>query len=527
MSDELRHECGITALYMLQEPYRDGNGSACLAPPDEIISDTNVATLIPRLLLDLQSRGQLAAGLTCYEPARAQILKTYKGVGTVLEVFRISQPARHQEILGEHTGSAAIGHTRYATCGLDDIRYAQPFERVHGRLWKWFAFAFNGNLANYRRLRDELTEEKSYHFTLNSDSEIILHALTHGLRAETPPALEDVMAAVARSFDGAYNLVFLDAMGRMFIARDPLGFRPLCWGVQGRLFAAASESMALMNLGFTEIHSLEPGQMAIIEEGRLRFERFAPRGPLARCFFEWIYFANVASEIDGIQVDDVRHRLGEQLATLETQTLDGDCLVVPVPDTARTTAHAFAYRLGVRFTEGIIRNRYVGRTFIQPDNIRGWCAQRKYTLIPSALRGKRVFIVEDSIVRSTTLLTLVKQLRELGGVKEIHIRVACPPIVSPCFYGIDMSTRGELFAPPFVPAEYAGVPTPAMHQRMAEALGVDSLRYLGAPEIAASLRTGQETLCTGCITGAYPTPCGRELAAAAREQPVLAGRSYE
>ncbi|MHB0939884.1 MAG: amidophosphoribosyltransferase [Armatimonadota bacterium] len=525
MSDELRHECGITALYLLDEPYHEGcTDAACQC--DDIISDQNVASLIPRILLDLQTRGQLAAGLTSFQGDRAQLLKTYKDVGTVQEVFRTSMPARLQEILDEYAGSAAIGHTRYATCGLDDVRYAQPFERVHGRLWKWFSFAFNGNLANYRDIRDELVQ-KQYHFTLNSDSEIILHALTHSLRPDRPTSLKHVMSTASRIFDGAYNLVFLDAMQRMFVARDPLGFRPLSWAVQGRLFAAASESMALMNLGFADIHSLQPGEMAILEDGKLRFTRFAANGRQARCFFEWIYFASLASVIDDIPVNDVRIRLGKQLADLEDQSLDGDCIVVAVPDTARTTAGAYAHRLGLPYVEGIIRNRYVGRTFIQPENIRGVCAQRKYTLIPSVLKGKRVFLVEDSIVRSTTLLTLIRQLRQIG-VREVHIRVSCPPIVSPCFYGIDMSTRGELFAPSFTPDGYASIPDPAMLGEMARALGVDSLRYLGVPDIAASLQTGTDTLCTGCVTGCYPTPCGQRLADETLREPVgVGGRSYE
>jgi amidophosphoribosyltransferase len=522
----MRHECGITALYLLDEPCRlacDDISGTC----DDILSDENVASLIPRILLDLQTRGQLAAGLTSYLGGRAQLLRTFKDVGTVQEVFRTSLPAKLQEILDEYAGSAAIGHTRYATCGLDDVRYAQPFERVHGRLWKWFSFAFNGNLANYRDLRAEL-EQKHYHFTLRSDSEIILHALTHSLRADTPPTLKHVMSSANRIFDGAYNLVFLDAMRRMFVARDPLGFRPVSWAVQGRLFAAASESMALMNLGFTDIRSLQPGEMAILEDGKLRFTRFAANGRRARCFFEWIYFANLASVIDDIPVHDVRVRLGQHLANQEDQPLDGDCIVVPVPDTARTTAGAFAHHLGLPYVEGVIRNRYVGRTFIQPENIRGVSAQRKYTLIPSVLKGKRVFLLEDSIVRSTTLLTLIRQLRQIGGAREVHIRVSCPPIVSPCFYGIDMSTRSELFAPPFTPDNYAGIPEPAMLGEMAQALGVDSLRYLGVPDIAASLQAGVDTLCTGCVTGCYPTLCGQRLADETAREPVgVGGRSYE
>jgi amidophosphoribosyltransferase len=283
-----------------------------------------------------------------------------------------------------------------------------------------------------------------------------------------------------------------------------------------------------MNLGFTDIRSFEPGEMAILEDGALHFARFAPPARRARCFFEWVYFASVASVIDDMPVHDVRTRLGQYLAEREDQPRDADCIVVPVPDTARTTANAFARHLGIPYVEGIVRNRYVGRTFIQPQNIRGASAKQKYTLLPSLLAGKRVFILEDSIVRSTTLLTLVKQLRDVGKVKEVHIRVSCPPIVSPCYYGIDMSTRDELFAPGFIPEGYNGIPSPAMQANMAQALGVDSLRYLSVADIAASLQTTTETLCIGCINGCYPTPCGQRLAQDTLLKPFgNCGRAYE
>ena len=198
-----------------------------------------------------------------------------------------------------------------------------------------------------------------------------MHSLAYQLRGDRAAGLRRVMSSMARDFDGAYNIVYLDAMGRMFVARDPVGFRPLSWAVQGRLFAAASESVALSNLGFKDIKSLEPGEMVIIEDGELRFERFAPKRTPAHCFFEWVYFSNVASVADGCSVYLSRARGGQRLAEAETEEIDDDCIVVPVPDTAKAAADAFAYRLGIPSVEGLIRNRYVGRTFIQPKDIRG------------------------------------------------------------------------------------------------------------------------------------------------------------
>jgi len=510
VSEELRHECGLAALYWLNKPVSK-SGPACRA-----VSDANVAALIPRMLLDVQNRGQLAAGFSSYNAARAQVLDTYKDVGTVAEAFRMSHPAKHQAILAEYAGRAAVGHTRYATCGADDVRYAQPFERHHGRLWKWFTFAFNGQLANFTRLRDGLLAKQHYHFTLNTDTEMIMHALAYRLRGDRPADLGKVMASLSRIFDGAYNIVFLDAMGRMFIARDPLGFRPLSWAAQGRLFGAASESVALRNMGFTGIRDVAPGEMLIIESGRLRSERFAKPRCHAHCFFEWVYFSNVASTIAGSSVYMTRAAAGKRLAELERQKPDPSCIVVPVPDTAKAAADAFAYAMGIPCVEGLIRNRYIGRTFIEPTSTRGQRARYKYTPLPAVLAGKRVFLIEDSIVRSTTLAALAGLIREPGGAREIHVRVACPPIVAPCFYGIDMSALSDLFAPRFLRGRYGGAPSEKMMLQMARALGVDSLQYLSVGDLGPCLQMDEGSLCTGCVTGKYPTEWGNKLVCRAR-----------
>ena len=523
MGEQLNHECAVAALYWLDKPVgRSGAASRG-------VRDGNVTPLMPGILLDLQNRGQLAAGISSYDPRRAQVLDTYKAVGTVSEAFGMSNPSGYAAVLREYAGRAAIGHTRYATCGADDARYAQPFERHHGRLWKWFCFAFNGQLANFAQLRDRLLAKQHYHFTLNTDTEMVMHALAYRLRGEKPTDLVGVMGSVARDFDGAYNLVFLDGMGRMVVARDPQGFRPLCYATEGRLFAAASESVALTNLGFKRVTDIAPGEMAIVERGRLRLERFARPRRHAHCFFEWIYFSNVASTIAESSVYMARSAAGRRLAERETVPADASSIVVPVPDTAKASADAFAYAMGIPSVEGLIRNRYVGRTFIEPDATRAGRAQSKYTPLPAVLGGKRVFLVEDSIVRATTLATLVGLIRRRGRAKEIHVRVACPPIIAPCFYGIDMSTLGELFARKHVPRGYAGVPTEAVMAKMARALGIDSLRYLSVADLGPSLKMDGRSLCTGCVTGRYPTAAGERLLRRARRRGKQGGggRTYE
>jgi amidophosphoribosyltransferase len=523
VSNELQHECGIAAAYWLDKP--GGRGGAA----SKLVVNGNVTSLMPTMLLNLQNRGQLAAGISTYHPDRQQILDTFKDIGSVAEAFRMSHPQKHQAVLEQYAGRAAIGHTRYATCGQDDVRYAQPFERHHGRLWKWFAFGFNGNLANYPQLRDRILSRRHYVFTLHTDTEILMHELSYRLRGDRTPDLPKVWSGMSRTFDGAYNIVFLDAMGRMVVARDPLGLRPLSYAVQGRLFAAASESVALTNLGFDHVCDVPPGHMAVVENGQFRIEQYAKPRRKSHCFFEWVYFSNVASEQDGCGVYTARNASGKRLAEMEDQPVDENCIVVPVPDTAKAAADAFAYAMHIPCVEGLMRNRYVGRTFIQGDATRGSSAKNKYTPLPKVLEGKKVFLLEDSIVRSTTLRVLAEQIRHRGRAKEVHVRVACPPIIAPCFYGIDMSTLGELFAPRYVKGRYAGVLDDATRKRMARKLGVDSLRYLPAADLGGCIGVPNEDLCLGCVTGKYPSACGNKLIAQARRNLSRRkqGRTYE
>lgn len=521
MSD-LYHECGIAAVYHL--PSRYVSPLCPQGDPDQ------VTRLLPRMLLDIQNRGQLAAGISTYNPQRDKLIDTLKDVGTVSEVFRLSHSGKAESLMRRLAGRAGIGHVRYATCGADDRNYAQPYERHHIEKRKWFSFAFNGQLANYPELRREVLEVGDHHLTRENDTEIIMHEISRELSGDRRPTFVQLMANLSRRFDGAYSLVLLTAQGNMLVARDPLGIKPLCYAIEGPLFAAASESVPLLNLGMRpeSIQSLPAGMAISIVDGRLFIERFAESPRQAHCFFEWIYFANVASTLDERSVYLARTALGVELARMEKQErlvpIDADTIVVPVPDTSKAAADAMAFELGVPTREGLIRNRYAGRTFIEGSATRQEKAALKYTPLREVLAGKRVILVEDSIVRSTTMKVLLARLRAVGGAREIHVRVACPPIIAPCFYGIDMSTVEELFAPRFL---RDGKLSPEVQDQMAEVLGADSLRYLPVEAVAKAINLPESSLCRACITGEYPTPAGERLYQLALQQPRGTGRTYE
>lgn len=498
---ELFHECGIAAVYHLQH-----GATSDLAPKQ---GREETSRWIPRLLLDIQNRGQLAAGMTTYNSNRNQLIDTHKDVGTVSEVFSLNHQQTLEQLMQKYAGSAAIGHVRYATCGKDDRSYAQPFERHHIEKSKWFSFAFNGQLANYPELRDEILSKNSFHLARETDTEILMHMICQQLSNGGKVDMLNLLKSISVDLDGAYNIVFLNAWGDMFVARDPLGIRPLCYAVEGSMFAAASESVALANMGFQEssIKSLPPGWAVLIQDGKIEVKQFCESPEKAHCFFEWIYFANVASTLDEQSVYMTRKALGEELAAQETVTIDADTIVVPVPDTAKAAADSMAYCLKIPSLEGLIRNRYVGRTFIEGSQ-RSERARTKYTPLREVMEGKRVLLVEDTIVRSTTMKALISQIRERGRAREVHVRVACPPIIAPCFYGIDMSTVSELFAPQFMTTNTL---TPEIEARMAEVLDADSLKYLPVDAIARCVDMPRDSLCEACIDGMYPTPAGQRL----------------
>ncbi len=506
---EIHDECGVAAVYCLK--YSADSPICTFADPKYS------SYMIPRMLQDIQNRGQLAAGMTSYSPNRGHLLLTHKEIGTVAEVFRLSHKLKSENLMRRFAGRAAIGHVRYATCGTDDASYAQPFERQHIQKAKWFSFAFNGQLANYQQLRDELLKENENHLARETDTEIILHEISRVLSRDPKANFLTVMQHLSRRFDGAYAIAMLTAQGDMLVARDPLGIKPMCYAFDGCVFAAASENVALLNLGFepSQIHDLPPGYMATIVDGEFSVQPYIESKARAHCFFEWIYFANVASTLDQRSVYLTRTHLGQELAAAERANPmfdwnDGNTIVVPVPDTSKAAADAMAYSLGVPSVEGLIRNRYSGRTFIEntPEQ-RMQRAKAKYTPLREVMEGKRVILVEDSIVRSTTMKVLLSRIYDRGGAKEIHVRVACPPIVAPCFYGIDMPTVSELFAPKYL--NDLAEPDDQVHAMMASNLQCESLRFLPRAALARAIQMPAESLCQACVSGKYPTPAGQHL----------------
>ncbi|MBI2598263.1 MAG: amidophosphoribosyltransferase, partial [Candidatus Diapherotrites archaeon] len=412
MSEEARHECGLAAI--------------SLGDPLEKYPQGGAAYYLYRMLLQQQNRGQLAAGITTFNENREQVIDTYRKLGLVNEAFSSHIHEKSRAIMKKYEGTKGIGHIRYATCGLDDESYAQPFERHHGRRWKWFAFAFNGNIANFGPLKAQM-EKDDYRLVRNIDTELILHHLEHQFRGDSKKTLPEVFANISDLFDGAYNIVFINATGHVAAIRDPQGFRPLSYAIEDDKVAIASESCALKNLGMENVKSVNPGEMVIVENNHTEVKQFAKPKKISRCMFEWVYFANAASVIDERSVYQARWRLGEELAKSETLNInEKDFIVVAVPDTAKPAADAFAHSLGLPSKEGLLRNRYVGRTFIEGSG-REERVREKYNLNVPIVEGKKVILIEDSIVRGNTSKPLVDYIKKTGKAKEVHVRVSCPP----------------------------------------------------------------------------------------------------
>ncbi len=460
----------------------------------------NAQLFLYKMLVQMQHRGQLSAGITTYHPGEALILRTHKDLGLVNHVFRAEHKGKFDSIMQNHSSNEGIGHVRYATSGCDDKSYAQPFERMHGKKIKWYSFGFNGNIANYLEIKKDL-EQNNYHLVHDTDTEIIQHLLAKALKKKE--CAKSAFGEIAKKLDGAYNIAFINAEGTLIAARDPLGIRPLSYSIKENEVAFASESVALQSCGYSEILDVPPGHLVIKDKNSIRVEKYFDSKKRAHCFFEWVYFAHPASVIEGKLVYTARNNLGKELAKLETQNIDSDCIVVPVPDSSTPAGEGFSDKMGIPLKEGLIRNRYVGRTFIESSS-REDKVKEKYIVIKDIVKGKRIFIVEDSIVRGTTLKNLVAYIKAVGEPKEIHVRVACPPIKWPCFYGIDMSSRKELIAAQEENYE-------KMIEKIRKELGVDSLIYQNFEGLIKAIGINENELCTACINGNYPTPAGEKL----------------
>ncbi len=427
-------------------------------------------------LFALQHRGQESAGIVA--AGTDGNFHTRVGMGLVSEVFSGGEAAGLE-------GGVAIGHVRYATTGASQLKNAQPlvYNTGHGPV----AIAHNGNLTNALQLKKKL-EARGAIFQSSTDSEVIVHLLA---RQDGP--IEDALIASLRQVEGAYSLLLLTP-NKLIAARDPYGFRPLIVGRLGAAHVFASETSALNLVGAQTVRELEPGELAIVEDGKLRtLKPFAPVPAPARCVFEQVYFARPDSVIFNRGVQAARRDLGRALAH-EMAGVQAD-VVVPVPDSGVSAALGFSEVSGIPFEMGLVRSHYVSRTFIKPtQELRERAAKLKLAPVPEALRGKRVLLIDDSIVRGTTSKKICRSLRE-AGAREIHMCVTSPPIVSPCYYGIDTPRAAELIA------------NVHSQEDIRKFLGVDSLRHLSLQGMLRAVGKGDESgWCDACFTRRYPTP---------------------
>ncbi|WP_129671750.1 amidophosphoribosyltransferase [Candidatus Chloroploca sp. Khr17] len=449
--DKPAHECGIFGI---------------------VATDADVARLTFFGLYALQHRGQESAGIAV---ANGRTIRSHKAMGLVSQVF-------NEENLRPLTGHLAIGHTRYSTTGSSRLENAQPFvvESVLGPL----AVGHNGNLTNAATLRQELLT-RGVGLTGSSDSEVITQMLAGG---EGRTWEEKFKVFMVRA-QGAYCLTVL-TRDALFAVRDPLGLHPICLGRLGeRGWVVASESCALGTIGASFEREVEPGEILMITTEGPRTIAHMPAHKPAECLFEYIYFARPDSLLHGKALHAVRVAQGRELAREAPAEAD---VVIPVPDSATPAAIGYAQASGLPYSEGLIKNRYIGRTFIQPDDqLRQVGIALKFNALTDNLVGKRVVMIDDSIVRGNTSGPIVRLLRE-AGASEVHVRVSSPPIRHPCFLGVDMATYPELIA------HRLTIPEICQH------LGADSLAYLSLEGLINASRHGADTFCRGCFTGKYP-----------------------
>ena len=456
MLDKFKDECGVFGIF--------GHPEA--------------ANLTYLGLYALQHRGQESAGIVTADGER---MRVSRAMGHVADAF-------DESALEALPGHLAIGHTRYSTAGESRINNAQPFliDCAHGQI----AVAHNGNLVNARELRDELVHAGAI-FQTSSDTEVLLHLYARS----KAPSVEEALIESITQIRGAFSLALL-TKDRLIAVRDPHGFRPLALGKLGDAWIVCSETCALDLIGGTYVRDIEPGEVLVISNGGLRSIKAFPPAPLSQCVFEHVYFARPDSYVFGRSVNDVRTELGRVLAREAPAEAD---VVVPIPDSGVCAATGFAEEAKLPLRMGLIRNHYVGRTFIQPQqSIRHFGVKVKLNPVRSILEGKRVVLLDDSLVRGTTSRKIVKMVKA-AGAKEVHLRISCPPTISPCFYGVDTPSRADLIA--------------ATHtiDEIRKYVGADSLAYLSIEGLRQAVgSTHSPSYCTSCYTGVYPVAFPRD-----------------
>jgi amidophosphoribosyltransferase len=458
ISDKFRDECGVVAIY----------------------SHPEAETLAYLGLHALQHRGQESAGIVTSD---GMSLHIHKAMGLVADIFT-------EKKLSRMRGTLAIGHTRYSTTGDSALLNAQPIMVQSNK--GMIALAHNGNLTNAGEIRARMEAQGSI-FQTSSDTEVIVHLIAQSREQTLPEAMADAL----RQVEGAFSLVMISP-DRIFAARDPRGFRPLAMGRIPALpgqrqdtIVFASETCAFDLVGATYEREVKPGELVIVGPEGIASKHYTPALPQSSCIFEHVYFSRPDSRVFGRPVQESREQLGRQLAIEAPADAD---LIVPVPDSGVTAAMGYSAESGIPLRFGLIRNHYVGRTFIEPQqSVRDFGVKLKLNPVRSLLEGKRVVLIDDSIVRGTTSKKIVRMIRN-AGAKEVHMRISCPPTISPCFYGVDTPRKKELIA------------ANNSVEEIRKYIGADSLAYLSLEGLKKACHDGEKTTyCTACYTGNYPT----------------------
>lgn len=504
---EIKEECGVFGIYLK-------NRVATNKP------------LIPKYLYlglsALQHRGQLSAGLVSWDPTHGpyrKILNARKDGGKVDDLFNVKNEEVNKNLIDYLRGYAGMGHVRYCTSGStkkyqDVINGTQPFQRRHARLCKRFALGFNGTIANVSDLRKNLRKE-GYYLDTQTDTEVLMHLISKYVKNSmretksgklSKPDLFEVQEELMNQLDGSYSLLELFADGNMVATRDPWGFKPFVWGETSEFFAVASESTALKKLDIENFYDVKPGSSILFNQQGVDEKILVDIGKTAYCHFEEVYFSKTISVNNGVLVNGVRKNLGRNLAKNESlrdriNSFKKDFVVVPVPKTAIPAAKAYADELGLNF-EMAIEKLKGDRGFINKASVRERIMSTEYEIIADEIKGKKVIVVDDSVVRGETSKKIMHQLRN-AGAKEIHFRSTEPPIKYPCFYGIDFATRKELVANKY---------SDNFEEKFAEFLGVESVGFQTLEGLVDAMGFDKDQLCLACLNGDYPTEAGKKLA---------------
>jgi len=451
----IREKCGVIGIYR----------------PD---SNPNVAASLCQGLYALQHRGQESCGIYIHN---GTAITGHKDMGMVQDVF-------HYELLSKLNGHLGIGHVRYSTTAKSTLAEAQPF--YYESPATSFALAFNGTISNFLEIRTQL-EKAGHNFITQTDTEVLAHLIAEQLK-ETDDYLK-ALSGCMQILDGAYSLTLVNNRRELYGVRDPMGFKPLCLGtVEDEAITIASESAAIETIGGEFQGDIKPGELVRVDEdGVKRFHQIKSRRT-AFCMFEFVYFARPDSILQGVNVYEARYRLGKNLAKEHPADVDA---IVPVPDSGITAARGYSEELGIPVVEGLIKNRYIWRTFIMPtQDLRELSVKLKLNPVKSLIKGKAIALIDDSIVRGTTMKRIVRQLKQ-AGAKSVHVRISCPPITSSCYMGIDFPTRGELIA------------STRSVKEITRFIEADSLGYQTLKGLLDGIGLTQNELCLACLTGKY------------------------